>query len=144
MERYPKSGLFYDAKFVLGNAYRETGEQQKATDALSDVFKYAEDPVLINRANLILGKVQMEQEDTVAANASFQRVALLADPKNIFLLPVIEECILLSIPLSMEMERYKDVQDSCDQYEELFPRGDKLDYIRNMRKEAIRQSAMQG
>ncbi|MDD4736060.1 MAG: tetratricopeptide repeat protein [Kiritimatiellae bacterium] len=144
MERYPKSALFYDAKFVLGNAYRETGEQQKATDALSDVFKYAEDPVLINRANLILGKVQIEQGDPVAANASFQRVALLADPDNKLLLPVIEECILLSIPLSMEMERYKDVQDSCDQYEKLFPRGDKLDDIRNMRREAIRQAAMQG
>ena len=143
MTRYPKSGLFYDAKFVLGSAYRATGNSQKATEALSDVFKYSSDPVLINRANLILGKVQQEQGNTDAAIASFQRVVLLADAKNESLRPIIEECILLSIPLSLESKKYQDVQESCDLYEKLFPNGGKMEYIRNIRREAIRLAALQ-
>ena len=142
MERYPKSGLFYDAKFVLGNAYYETKQAPQAIAALSDVFKYADDPVLINRANYILGRVQVDQDDPEAALASFQRVALLADADNPELRPIIQQCILASLPLGMQLERYQDVQDSCDQYEELFPTSNKLSTVRKIKTKAKRQAAM--
>jgi tetratricopeptide (TPR) repeat protein len=142
MERYPKSGLFYDAKFVLGNAYKETGNSAKAIAALSDVFKFSDNAELNNRANLILGQVQLQQDDKDGALASFQRVALLGNPEDPAVKPLIEECILRSIPLMMELERYQDAQDSCDQYERLFPESSKIEQIRNIKREAKRKAAM--
>ena len=82
MEKYPKSGLFYDAKFSLGSAYRQTGSLTNAMLALSDVFKYADKPVIINKASVELGAIQVELGDRQGALASYLRVALLADPEQ--------------------------------------------------------------
>ncbi|MFH0953332.1 MAG: tetratricopeptide repeat protein [Verrucomicrobiota bacterium] len=136
MGRYPKSGLFYDAKFTLGNAYREVGDTTNALLALGDVMKYADKPVLINQASYELGLIQKQQGDNTGALASFLRVALLADPKKPELRPYIEKSILEGIKLAMDMLRYQDVQDLCDQYLKVFPDSDKIETIRKYKADA--------
>ncbi len=136
MIRYPKSGLFYDAKFTLGGAYRAAGRLDEAQKSLSDVFKYADKPQLINKASYDLGMIQKEQKLYDAALASFLRVALLADPNDAELRPLIEKSLLESIDLGMQLKRYQDVLDSCDQYFKLFPSGAQIEAVRKSRADA--------
>lgn len=130
MERYPKSGLFYDAKFMLGESYTQMDRLDEATDALGDVFKFADNAELINRASLKLGAIQERQGDRTQAFASYQRVALLANPAEKALRPLIEQSILESIRLAMALERYADAVESCEQYLDLFPGGNRVDAVR--------------
>lgn len=136
MMRYPKSGLFYDAKFTLGNAYRQIGDTTNAMLALGDVLKYADSAVLINKASYELGLIQQRQGDLLGALASFLRVALLADPEDPELRPYIEKSILAGIEKGMELQRYQDVQDLCDQYLKLFPGSDKIERVRQYKADA--------
>lgn len=136
MEKYPKSGLFYDAKFALGGAYRETGSLTNAMLALSDVFKYADKPLIINKASVELGAIQTQLGDQQGALASYLRVALLANPDDPELRPLVEESLLASVTLGMDMKRYADVQDSCDQYLKVFPNGDKVEWVRRTKADA--------
>lgn len=131
MTKYPKSGLFYDAKFIMGEAYRETGELDKATDAMSDVMKFASDALRINQASMILGQIQRAQDDKVGALASFQRVCLLA-PNTPELRPVIRQCLMDSIALSQELGRYQDAQEICEQFLEQFPDDPEVPNIRKL------------
>ena len=141
MNKYPKSGLFYDAKFTLGGSYRMTGKLDEAYQVMTDVFKYADKPILINKASYELGIIQKERKENQAALASFQRVALLADPKQEDLRPIIELCIMESIGLSMEMSLYQEVQESCDQYMSLFPTGSRIEEVRKLKAEARLKAA---
>lgn len=136
MQKYPKSGLFYDAKFTLGGAYRETGSLSNAVLVLSDVFKYADKNILINKASVELGQIQEQQNDLQAALASFSRVALLGDPNDAEIRPLVEKSILKCIDLSDQMQRYQDELDSCDQYLKLFPTGAKIDEVRKKKADA--------
>jgi len=141
MTRYPKSGLFYDAKFVMGEAYRETGDLDKATAAMTDVMKYAEDALRINQASMNLGQIQRAQENNIAALASFQRVALLA-PDTPELRPVIRQCLLDSVVLSMDLERYQDAEEICEQFLEQFPDDEKVAEIRKLKGEVKMKASM--
>ena len=136
MEKYPRSGLFYEAKFTLGSAYREVNRLDDATLALGDVFRYADKPQLINKASFDLGMIQEQQGQKQQALASFLRVALLADPNDPELRPIIEQSLVEAIKLGMDMERYQDVSDCCDQYLKLFPSSDKIETIRKYRGDA--------
>jgi len=136
MKRYPKSGLFYDAKFTLARAYRETGRLDEAMKAMSDVLKYADTPLLVTQATYDLGMIQKEQGDQQGAFASFLRISLLANPEDKDLRPLIEKSLLESIALGMEMGRYQDVQDSCDQYLQVFPDSDKITEVRKAKADA--------
>lgn len=136
LTRYSKSGLFYPAKFMLGEAYRETQRLDDAVKALSDVFRSASDALLINRASIALGAIQMQQGDKTGALASYQRVALLADPSKPEFRPLVEESLLGAIAVAMELGRYQDVQDSCDQYLKDFPAGEKIEAVRKAKADA--------
>ncbi len=136
MEKYPKSGLFYEAKFTLGGAYRETGSLSNAVLAMSDVLRYAETNTLVNKASMELGYIQEQQGDLQAALASFSRVALLGDPADTQIRPLVEESILKSIDLSDQLKRYQDEMDSCDQYLKLFPTGAKVEDVRKKKADA--------
>jgi len=144
MQRYPQSGLFYDAKFLLAENYLKTGRFEEAIASITDVSKYASDNVLIVRATMRLAAVQLEQGDKEKAYASYQRVALLSDPGNADLRPFVETAVWKSVELGMELERYQDVQDSCDQYLQQFPRGEKIEDVRRLKREANMKATQQG
>jgi len=141
LEKYPKSGLFYDAKFVLGQAYRELGRPDEAIQVLSDVFRYAEDSLLINRANLLYAQIKEEQGDLRAALASYERIALLSDPRKAELRPMIEQALLRIIDLADKLELYDHVVDACDRYLKLFPEGEKIEQVRRAKAEARLKAA---
>lgn len=133
MERYPQSGLFYDAKFILGENYRATGRTKEATDVMKDIFKYADKAELVARANYTLGMIQVEGKEPDAALASFQRVALLNDAKDPAVRPTVEQCILESIKVARELNRWQDALDSVEQYLAEFADSPKVEEIRAMR-----------
>jgi len=141
MTRYPQSGLFYEAKFLQGEAYRDAGQHQNAVAALSDVFRFATDSALINRATLALAEIQRKHGDLVSALASYQRLALLSDRTRTDLRPMIEDALFASVEIAAQLERHKDVIENCDEYIQLFPQGKNIETIRRLRGEAILKSA---
>ena len=74
--------------------------------------------------------------DLQAALASFSRVALLGDPADAQIRPLVEESILKCIDLSDQLKRYQDELDSCDQYLKLFPTGAKVEDVRKKKADA--------
>ncbi len=136
MTDYPKSGLFFDAKFLQGEAYAEQGQPGKASEAMSDIFRFASDQIMINRASVRLGDIQRKAGDLPAALASYQRVALLGDPNKPEQRPMIEQAILSSIEVSSELGRFADVIENCDLFVKTFPASDRLAEIRRARNEA--------
>jgi tetratricopeptide (TPR) repeat protein len=139
--RYPQSGLFYDAKFLQGEAYRDGGQLQSAVDALSDVFRFASDSALINRATMTLAEIQRSNGELIEALASYQRLALLADRTDPDTRPAIEEAMLASVEIGRELGRFADVVDYANDYIEVFPQGKHIETIRRLRGEALMQTA---
>ncbi|NKB24712.1 MAG: tetratricopeptide repeat protein [Kiritimatiellae bacterium] len=116
LEKFPNAAKFYDTKFILATVYRETEQHNKAITALSDIFRYSSDKVLINQASYDLGTIQQLQGDLSGALASFMRVALLADPADPNLRDLVEQCVWSAIQLAEELGKYQDAVDLCDQY----------------------------
>jgi TolA-binding protein len=141
LTKYPQSGLFYDAKFLQGEAYREAGQLQNAVTALSDVFRFATDAALINRATMTLAEIQVKNNELAEALASYLRVALLTDRTKEEFRPVIENALYRSVDIASQLNRHQDVIDSCDEYMELFPRGQHIDFMRRLRGEALLKAA---
>lgn len=139
LQEYPRSGLFFEARFMLGEAYAALGNFLAASQSLSDIFRFANDPIQINRASMKLAEVQLRANDKAGALASYQRVALLSDPSKQEQRPFIQEALLKSVPLAMEIGRFKDAVESCDQFLQLFPTSDKVSDVRRMRAEAALQ-----
>lgn len=137
LTRFPKSGLFYDAKFLQGEAYRDNGQFHEAVEALSDVFRYASNPELINQATLTLAEVQRSNGELVEALASYQRLALLTDRTKADLRPMIEDSLVKSIEIAKGLDRWQVVLDSADEYIDLFPKGEQLEAVRKARSEAV-------
>lgn len=134
--QFPRSGLFYDVHFLLGEAHGEMGNVGQASTAIGEIFRFTQDQKQVNQASLKLAEIQLKGGDKTAALASYQRVALLSDANKPEQRPFIEESILKSLPISMELGRYKDVLDSCDQYLKLFPTSERVSEVRRIRAEA--------
>lgn len=133
---YPKSGLFFDAKFMLGEAYGELGQVGKASEVMGDIFRFASDQDQINKASMKLAQIQLKGGDKAGAFASYQRISLLADPNKPAQRAVIEQALWHGLPVAMDLGRYKDAIEACDQYLQLFPTSEKLNEIRRIRAEA--------
>lgn len=135
MQKYPRSGLFYEARSLLSKAYREQGKYPEAVATLSEIFKVATDPVDINRANIELAKVQREfsarlkkenkaqaAEDSLKqAAASYERVGLFADERVEKLKTMIEEALRELVQVYGELGKFKDAIDAGDRYLAKFP-----------------------
>ena len=134
--RYPRSGLFFDVHFLLGEAHGEMGNVGQASLAIGEIFRFTQDQTQVNQASLKLAEIQLKGGDKTGALASYQRVALLTDANKPEQRPFIEEAILKSLPVSMELGRYKDVLESCDQYLKLFPASERVSEVRRVRAEA--------
>lgn len=141
LTRYPQSGLFYEAKFLQGEAFRDNNQLADAVTALSDVFRFASDAALINRANRTLADIQTRNGDLMDALATWQRMALLSDRTKSENLPMIEEALARSVELATQLERHKEVIESADDYMALFPQGPNIETVRRLRGEAVLKSA---
>ena len=136
-KEYPSSGFYRDGKFVLVDAARQTKQFALAEVALSDVMRqFADKPVIRNQADLELARLQLATGKKEAALSSFQRVALLNDPTNADLAPLIEEAYREAVRLGLDLRQYADVITNCEQYEKSFPQGKYLDETRKARVEA--------
>ncbi|MBI9020746.1 MAG: tetratricopeptide repeat protein [Verrucomicrobia bacterium] len=136
---WPSSAFTYEALFVQGRAYVAAGQRDEAVRVFGDILNFASDDLLLNRASLELGRAQTDPTEKLA---SFQRVALLADPDDPEQAPLISEALYESLPLYLELARHNDLLADADRLLSDFPNIGKSEEIETMKtkaKEAIAQ-----
>ncbi len=116
LTEWPASAFTYEAMFVQGRAYVAAGKNGEAVRVFGDILDFADDDLLLNRASLELGRAQTDPAEKLA---SFQRVALLADPEKYA--DLIAEALTESLPLYLELARYDDLLADADRLLEKFP-----------------------
>jgi len=143
MTRWPSSGLFYQAKFMLARANLQLGELNSAKLALNDIFKYAKERELLNDASLLYAKVLQKDGDPLGALATYKRMEFFnsQNMKTEKERRQIEEAILLAIDLATELQKSGELLESCDTYLTLYPTSEKINEIRQKRTLATVQVA---
>jgi tetratricopeptide (TPR) repeat protein len=131
LNRWPESAFFFEAKFVQGRAYAAAGQNEEAVRVLSDILSFASDDELMHRASLALGRAQTEPSEQLA---SFQRVALLADPD--LHSELIAEALFESLPLYLELARCDDLLADADRLLSEFPMFGKTEEISLLKTKA--------
>lgn len=144
LKDYPRTAYFFDTRFMLGESYAELGNLRAASESLGEIFNFSKDTEQRNKASMKLAELQLKAKDKSGALASYQRVAFLSDPNKAELRPYIQQALLASVPLAMELKLYKDAVDSCEQFLKLFPTSDKVSEVRRWRSEASLQAGMAG
>ncbi len=133
---WPASALSYEAMFVQGRAYVAAEKCDEAVRVFGDILNVASDDLLIHRASLELGRAQTDPAEKLA---SFQRIALLADPENADHAPLIADALFESLPLHLEMNRHADLIADADRLLESFPNPGKTKQINTLKTKAIHQ-----
>lgn len=133
LNRWPESAFFFEAKFVQGRAFAAAGQNEEAVRVLSDILSYATDDLLMHRASLALGRAQTDPAEKLA---SFQRVALLADPDDPEQAPFIAEALAASLPLYLELKRPDDLLTDSERLTAEFPMFGKPEDIALLKKKA--------
>ncbi len=128
---WPASAFTYEAMFVQGRAYRAAGQTDEAVRVFGEIMNFASDDQLMHRASLELGRAQNDPKEKLA---SFQRVALLADPE--IHADLIAEALFESLPLYLELDRPADLIADAERLLEMFPNLGKTDEIRALRAQA--------
>jgi TolA-binding protein len=142
LERFPNTSFYFDARFTLARALAATGDHEAAMSPLIEIMRMSQDNLVIQRAQFQMGLIQRQQGNRQAALATFQRIALLQDPQIRELRPIIEQSLLDSLELMMEMELFADVDDVAAQYLSDFAQGQGVDKVRATRAEAVRRRAL--
>jgi len=142
IEGFPTSGLFYEARFLLGRAYKEQGRPADAIEVLREVFTRASDQTLINEATLVLADLQVAEGNAIEALASYQRIVLLGNVDDSANRPVVEKALVAGIRIFADMSRWQDVIESCAQYLAQFPSGENVVEVRNWRAKAMMNVTM--
>jgi len=135
-QAYPTSAYYYDVRFALGVVYRELGNYAKAVEELADVFRLSKDPVQQNRASLEYARVQAKADNLSDALAAYFRVSMLSDPTKTDVRPQVETALLEGIALARQMEKWADVVEQCDQFNQQFANHPSIEDIRQFRREA--------
>ena len=145
MTRWPNSGLFYQAKFMLARANLKLNQLPAAKIVLNDVFKYAREPELVNDASLVYADVLKQDGDKTGALATYKRLEYFSSQnmKSEKERGQIATAILAAIDLATEMGRSADVIESCDMYLKLYPTSPKINEVRQKRTTATLQVAAQ-
>ena len=143
MTRWPNSGLFYQAKFMLARANLKLNQLPAAKTVLNDVFKYAREPELVNDASLVYADVLRQGDDKTGALAAYKRLEYFSSQnmKTEKERAQIEKAILGAMDLAAEMGRTADVIESCDRYLQLYPTSPKINEVRQKRTTATLQMA---
>lgn len=142
MTRWPMSGMFFKAKFIIARASRDSGDRQGALLALKDIFSRAKEPELVNDAKLIYAEIMKESGDDTQAFAIYKGIEYFgtANIKSEKERQQVSEAILAAIELGEKMERPTDVVDSCDVFLKLFPMSPKVQEVRSKRTRASLQA----
>jgi tetratricopeptide (TPR) repeat protein len=136
LNNWPESAFFFEAKLVQGRAYVAGAQNADAVRVLSDILNFASDDLLLTRAGLELGRAQTDPAEKLA---SFQRVALLADPDQPEQAALIAEALFESLPLYRELDRPQDLLADSLRLINEFPMFGKRDEIHVLRNLAQRQ-----
>jgi outer membrane protein assembly factor BamD (BamD/ComL family) len=104
LTNWPASAFTYEAMFVQGRAFNAAGRVDDAIRVFGDIMSFASDDELLHRASLELGRAQTDPAEKLA---SFQRVALLADPEKSP--DLIAQALFESLPLYLELNRPADL-----------------------------------
>lgn len=137
LQRFPQTAFMFDTRFILNDAYRQKQRYDDAVTSLNEILRLEQrDNVRIQTAQFELGITQKAMGDQQRALATFQRIALLQDPSNPKLRPIIERSILESLQLSMDLGLYGDIDEIADQYLNAFPQGAQVEDVRRVRAEA--------
>jgi tetratricopeptide (TPR) repeat protein len=131
LNTWPESAFYFEAKLVQGRAYAAAGKKSDAVRVLSDLLDFASDELLLNRASLELGRAQTDPAEKLA---SFQRVALLADPEKCG--DLIADALLESLPLYLELNRPQDLLADADRLLTEFPEFGHVALIGSLKTEA--------
>jgi tetratricopeptide (TPR) repeat protein len=129
LNNWPESAFFFEAKWVQGRAYAANRQNSEAVRVLGDILRFASDDLLLNRAGLELGRAQTDPSEKLA---SFQRVALLADPGRPELAPLVAAALFESLPLYLELSRPQDLLTDADRLLEKFPMFGKTEEIKTL------------
>lgn len=116
LNKWPASAFIYEAMFVQGRALTAAGRTEDAVHVFGEIMRFASNDELLHRASLELGRAQDDPNEKLA---SFQRVALLADPETHRVL--IAEALFESLPLYLELNRPADLLADADRLTETFP-----------------------
>ncbi|MDK2963981.1 MAG: hypothetical protein PWQ29_1375 [Verrucomicrobiota bacterium] len=136
LNRWPKSAFFFEAKLLQGRAYAAAGRNADAVRVLSDVLNFTSDDLLMQRAGLELGRAQTDPAEKLA---SFQRVALLANPSDPEQAALIQQALYESLPLYLELNRPQDLLADSDRLENEFPDVGKNSELNSWREKAREQ-----
>jgi outer membrane protein assembly factor BamD (BamD/ComL family) len=128
---WPVSAFTYEAMFVQGRAYNAAGRQDDAIRVFGDIMSFASDDELLNRASLELGRAQTDPAEKLA---SFQRVALLADPEKYP--DLIAAALFESLPLYLELNRPADLIADADRLTAEFPNIGNVEQIALLKTKA--------
>lgn len=138
LTNWPESAFFFEAKLVQGRAYVASGRNRDAVRVLSEVLNGASGDLLIHRAGLELGRAQTDPAEKLA---SFQRVALLADPADPAQAALIQQALYESLPLYFKLSRPQDLLNDSDRLAKDFPMAGKDTEVNVMRTTAREQLA---
>ncbi len=143
MTRWPNSGMFYQAKFMLARANLKLNELSAAKVVLNDVFKYAREPELVNDASLVYADVLKQGDDKIGALATYKRLEYFGSQnmKTEKERAQIQTAILAAIDLAAELGKNTDVLESCDMFLKLYPTSPQVNEIRQKRTTASFQVA---
>lgn len=135
---WPASAFTYEAMFVQGRAFNAAGRPDDAIRVFGEIMNVAPGDGLMHRAGLELGRAQSDPAEKLA---SFQRVALLADPEKHQ--ELIADALFESLPLYLELARPADLIADADRLTLDFPAFARatagrppLEEISNLKKQA--------
>lgn len=129
---WPASAFTYEAMFVQGRAYSAAGRADDAIRVFGDIMSFASDDELLNRASLELGRAQTDPAEKLA---SFQRIALLADPEKFP--ELVAAALFESLSLYLELNRPADLIADADRLLSDFPNLGKTTDINHLKEKAL-------
>ncbi len=156
-----KLQLVVDANMLLvevaseeGKDVRDDNERTKlfntAVDALKMVKRYRTAPQELAELDLMAGEVLLRKRDAEKtlglesqaadtrgkAIVAFQVMIMNINPGNVSLAGVLEKAYYYCLPLLLEHKKYRDAEEDCLKYLELFPNGRWTTDVRNWLNQA--------
>lgn len=136
--RWPRSAFAAEALWMQGCALRATGQTEAALALFGELMHFSSEEQWIHRANLEMGRTQTDPAQKLA---SFQRVALLADPRAHA--QWIALALFESLPLYLELHRPDALLRDADRLNGEFAQFGRVDQIARLKERAQRQRDQQ-